>query len=69
MKVLSAKLCLVRCNVTCDFLSSFLEGNLDTIGLFHALFDQIVWCSIGTQRHPVSIPVEMVGCILHLDQI
>ncbi len=28
--------------LTCNLLNSFLEGNLDTIGLFQAFFDQIV---------------------------
>ncbi len=54
--------------MTCNLLSSFLKGNLDTIGLFQAIFDQIVWHAIGTQRHPASIPVELGG-ILRLDQI
>jgi hypothetical protein len=54
--------------VTCNFLSSFLEENLDTIGLLQAFFDQIVWRAIGTQRHPASISVEL-GHILRHDQI
>ncbi len=53
-EVLSAKSSLVKCNVACNLLGSFLEGNLDTIGLFQTLFNQIVWCAIGTQRHPKS---------------
>ncbi len=59
---------LVRCDMICNLLCSFLEGNLHTIGPFQAFFDQIVWRAIGTQRHPASIPVEM-GRILRLDQI
>ncbi len=64
----SAKLSLVRCNMTCNFLSYFNKGHLDMIGLFQAFIDQIVWHAIGTQRHPASIPVEL-GHILRLDQI
>ncbi len=59
---------MVRRDVTCNLLSSFLERDLDMIGLFQAFFDQIVWHAIGTQRHPASIPVEL-GRILCLDQI
>jgi hypothetical protein len=54
--------------MTYNLLSSFVEGNLDMIGLFQAFFDRIVWRAIGTQRCPLSIPVEL-GHILHLDQI
>jgi hypothetical protein len=68
MEVLSAKSSLVRRNVSCDFLSSFLEENLDMNRLFQAFFDQIVWCAIGTQRHPASVPAKL-GCILCLDEI
>jgi hypothetical protein len=68
VEVLSTKLSLVGRDVTCNLLSSFLEGNLDTIKLFQAFFDQIVWHAISIQRHPASIPVEL-GPILHLDQI
>ncbi len=67
-EVLSSKLCLVRCDVSGNLFSSFLEGSLDTIKLFQAFFNQIVWYAISTQRRPASIPVEL-GCILHLDQI
>jgi hypothetical protein len=56
--LLSAKLSLVGCDVTCNLLSSFLEGNFDTIRLFEA--------SIGIQRCPASIPVKL-GYILRLD--
>jgi hypothetical protein len=50
---LSTKLSLVRRDVTCNILSLFHEGNLNTIGLFQALFDQIGWCAIGAQRRLV----------------
>ncbi len=46
-EVLSSKSCLVRSNVSCNLLSSFLKGNLDLIRLFQAFFDQIVWYTIG----------------------
>ncbi len=53
---------------TCNFLSSFLKGNLDMIGLFQAFFDQIVWHAIGIQRHPASVQVKL-AYILHLNWI
>jgi hypothetical protein len=67
-EVLSTKLSLVRCDMICNFLSSFLEGNLITIGPFQAFFDQIVWHAIGTQRRPASVSVKL-GCVLCLNQI
>jgi hypothetical protein len=67
-EVLSSKSCLVRRGVSCDFLSSFLKRNLDRTRLFEALFDQIVWCAIGTQRRAASAPVKL-GCVLCLDEI
>ncbi len=67
-EVLSAKSSLVGHNVTCNLLSSFLEGYLDMIGLFQAFFDYIVWHAIGTQRCPASIPVKL-GRVLCLDKI
>ncbi len=68
MEVLSAKSSLVGHNMTCNLLHSFLERDLDSIRLFQAFFNQIVWRTIGTQRHPMSIPVEL-GRILCLDKI
>jgi hypothetical protein len=52
--------------MTGNLLGYFLEGDLDSIGLFQFLFDKIVWLAIGTQRHPASIPVKL-GPILRLD--
>ncbi len=67
---LSAKSSLVRRDMTCNLLCFFLEGYLDSIRLFQALFDKIVWCAIGPQRHPMSIPVKVeLGRILCLDKI
>ncbi len=54
--------------MTGNLLGSFLERDLDSIGLFQTLFDQFVWHAIGTQRCPLSIPVEL-GRILRLDEI
>jgi hypothetical protein len=54
--------------MTGNLLGSFLERDLDLIGLFQTLFDQFVWHAIGTQRRPSSIPVEL-GRILPLDKI
>jgi hypothetical protein len=56
------------CNVTCNLLTSFLEGYFDTIKLFQVFFDQIGWHAIGTKRGPESIPVKL-GRILRLDKI
>ncbi len=67
-EVLSAKSCLVRCNVSYEFLSSFLKGNLDMIDLLQAFFDQIVCHAISTQRCPAIVPVKL-GCVLCLDEI
>jgi hypothetical protein len=53
--------------MTCNLLSSFLGGDLDSTGLFQTLFGQIVWYAIGTQRHSVSIPLKM-GHVLRLDR-
>ncbi len=47
---------------------SFLEGDLDLIGLFQTLFDSFVWHAISNQRRPLSIPVEL-GHILCLEKI
>jgi hypothetical protein len=54
--------------MTGNLLGSFLERDLDSIGLFQTLFDQFVWHAIGTQQRPSSIPVEL-GRILRLDKI
>jgi hypothetical protein len=54
--------------MTGNLLGSFLERDLDLIGLFQTLFDQFVWHAIGTQGRPLSIPVEL-GRILRLDKI
>ena len=67
-KVLRSKSCLVGRNVSCNILYSFLEGDFDTVRLFHAFFDQLVWHAIGTQRSPVSVPVKL-GCLLIHDEI
>ncbi len=61
-------MCLVRRNVSCDIFGFFLKEDLDSIRLFHAFFDQLVWHAIGTQRSPASVPVEL-GCLLSLDKI
>jgi hypothetical protein len=50
-EVISTKLSLVRRGMTCNLLSSFLEGNLNTIRLFLAFFSLIVLHAINTQRH------------------
>ncbi len=57
-EILSAKFSLVGPDKTCNILGSFLEAHLDTIMLFQAFFDQIVWGAI-TQRRPGSIPVKL----------
>jgi hypothetical protein len=67
-KVLRSKSCLVRRDVSRDFLGSFLEEDLDSIRVFQAFFDQLVWHAIGTQRSPASVPVKL-GCLLSLDKI
>jgi hypothetical protein len=54
--------------MTGNLLDSFLEGDLDSIGLFLTLLDQIVWHAIGTQRRQASKPVKL-GHILRLDKI
>jgi hypothetical protein len=54
--------------MTGNLLGSFLEGDLDSIGLFQTVFNQVVWCAIGTQRRPGSAPVKL-GHVLHLDKI
>jgi hypothetical protein len=54
--------------MTGNLLGSFFKEDLDLIGLFQTLFDQVVWRAIGTQRHPASIPVKL-GRILCLDKI
>jgi hypothetical protein len=54
--------------MTGNFLGSFLERDLDLIGLFQTLFHQFVWHAIGTQQRSLSIPVEL-GRILCLDKI
>ncbi len=53
--------------MSCDTLGSSLEGDLDSIRLFHVFFDQIVWHAIGTQRSSARVPVEL-GCLLSLDK-
>jgi hypothetical protein len=67
-KYSARKPCLARRDVSCDFLSSFLKQNLDTIRLFQAFFNQIDWHAIGTKRRPASVPVKL-GCILPPNQI
>jgi hypothetical protein len=54
--------------MTSNLFGSFLERDLDSIGLFQTLFDQFVWHAIGTQQRPLCIPVEL-GRILRLDEI
>ncbi len=54
--------------MTGNLLGSFLERDLDSIGLFQTLFDQFVWHAIGTQRCPSSIPVKL-GRVLCLNKI
>ncbi len=46
-EVLGSKLCLVGRDVSCDVLQIFFEGNLDSIKLFQAFFNQLVWHAIG----------------------
>ncbi len=47
-----------------DLFKSFLKGNLDTIRLFQAFFDQIVWLAIGTQIQQVYQLTWGVFCAL-----
>jgi hypothetical protein len=54
--------------MTGNLLGSFLERDLDSIGLFQTLFDQFVWHAIGTQQRLSSILVEL-GRILCLEEI
>jgi hypothetical protein len=56
------------CNVSCNDLGSFLEGDFDMIRLFHAFFDQLVWHAIGTKGSPASVSVKL-GCLLSLNKI
>ncbi len=45
--------------MTGNLLGSFLEGDLDSIGLFETFFDQLVWHAIGTQTRPASTPIKL----------
>jgi hypothetical protein len=54
-ELLRSKLSLVRHNVSCDILGSFLERDLDSIRLCQAFFNQLVWCAIGIQRSPARV--------------
>jgi hypothetical protein len=47
---------------------SFVPFSIDSIRLFHAFFDQLVWHAVGTQRSPANVPVEL-GCCLSLDKV
>ncbi len=58
--------------MTCNLLSSFLKGNLDTIELFQAFFDQIVWHAVGTQRRPGALirsDIVMILACLDLSHV
>ncbi len=72
-EVLRAKSSLVKRDVTGNLLGSWvlgvlLEGDFNSIGLLQTLLDKLVWCAIGTQGRPASIPVKL-GHILRLDKI
>ncbi len=67
-ELLWSKLRLVRHNVSCDTLWSFFRGDLDSIGLFQAFLNELVWHAIGAKRIPVPVPAKL-ECWLNLENI
>ena len=52
---------LVWGNASCQLLPVHGEGDLDSIGLFQAVFYRVIWQPVGSKRSTLVEPVELGG--------